>query len=301
MNAKRLTFYNHYGIGDLFESREFVRAWMRINEVSECEYACRHPAVFEDMPEIKCIPVTDDLKMHTPLRWRGRHLFVNTWIGALNAETNPKGDFVIWPGVGCVVENLYRMHNTYLRMAGFRRFQMRDGLVNYLSDVDYSKIGLGSALEFAAQHHDKRLILVCNGATSSQHAVNFSMSQMVDLLPPSEDIFILTERAEVNRPNVFFTDDITARNGRCDVMAISRLSNFCDVIVGRCSGAQMVCETRKNWMDETKTLVSFTQHRNGACFVLNPQQIGLRMKLVHSSATTPVEAAEVLQKVLTNE
>lgn len=298
MTAKRLTVWNHFGVGDLWESREFVRAWMRISGVSECEYACRYPAVFEDMPEIKCIPITDDLKMHTPLRWRGRHLFVNTWIGALNGETNPKGDYVIWPGVGCVVENLFRMHNAYLRMAGFRQFQMRDGLVNYLSDIDYSKIDLGDVEEFAREHGPKRKILICNGDTSSQHAANFSMAKMVDLIPPEEGVIILTERAEVTRPNVFFTDDITRRNGRCDVLAISRLSNFCDFIVGRCSGAQMTCETRRNWMDPTKTLVSFTQHRNGASFILNPQALGLQMKLHHSTASTPEDAAEFLHGIL---
>lgn len=298
MTAKRLTFWNHFGIGDLWESREFVRAWMRIAGVSECEYACRYPAVFEDMPEIKCIAITDDLKMHSPLRWRGRHLFVNTWIGALNGETNPKGDYVIWPGVGCTVENLYRMHNTYLRMAGFRQFQMRDGIANYISEVDYSKIDLGGVEDFAREYSPQRKILVCNGDTSSQHAANFNMAKMVDLIPPEEGIIILTERAEVKRPNVFFTDDITRRNGRCDVLAISRLSNFCNFIVGRCSGAQMTCETRRNWMDPTKTLVSFTQHRNGASFVLNPKALGLQMELHHSTASTPEDAAQFLHGIL---
>jgi hypothetical protein len=99
-------------------------------------------------------------------------------------------------------------------------------------------------------------------------------------------------------PFVFFTDDITNRNGRCDVMAISYLSTFCDVIVGRCSGAQMVCETKENWMNPNKTLLSFTEHDNGATFVRDPVALGLKMRRVHSSASTPEEAAEVLKGVL---
>lgn len=294
---KRITFHNVFGIGDLFESRAFVLDWMKTYGVETAQYHCRYPSVFEDLPQIEAIQIDPSkFGLRDWVSRRGGHIVVGTWIGALNAETNPRGDYVIWPGVGCVVENLYRMHKKYQRVARLKG--MKDPIVNYLSDIDYSKINLGGVEEFVSECAGERLILVCNGDTSSQHAVNFSMAQMVDLLPPSDDIFILTERAEVNRPNVFFTDDITQRNGRCDVMAISRLSNFCDVIIGRCSGAQMVCETRKNWMDPSKTLVSFTEHRNGASFVLNPQALGLQMKLVHSTAPTPEEAAEVLKSVL---
>ena len=81
-------------------------------------------------------------------------------------------------------------------------------------------------------------------------------------------------------------------------MEISFLSTICEVIVGRCSGAQMVCETKANWMDPNKTLVSFTHHRNGAYFPFDPPKLGLKMRLVHSDAGSPEAAAEVLMGVL---
>jgi hypothetical protein len=124
------------------------------------------------------------------------------------------------------------------------------------------------------------------------------MAEMVAALPDSDDLFIFTERAPALRKNMFYTDDITERNGRCDVMAISYLSTFCKVIVGRCSGAQMVTETKQNWMDPEKTLVSFTQHRNGAAFPRDPEALGLKMRLIHSDVTTPEAAAEVLKTAL---
>jgi len=294
---KRLTFYNHYGIGDLFESREFVLEWMRVMGVSECEYACRFPAVFEDLPQIRCIELTPEMDMRKSTFRKKHDLFVNAWIGALNADTIPRGDYVLWPGVGCTVEGLKRMHSDYMRRIGLPR--LRKPAQEFLTTVDYTKINTGHVREFAEQHFGKRMVLVANGKTGSGHANNFNMASMVSLLPITDDvIYILTERDDWNEPNVFFSDDITERNGRCDVMAISYLSTFCDMIVGRCSGAQMVCETKANWMDPNKTLVSFTHHRNGACFVFDPPKLGLKMRLIHSQVGSPEAAAEVLMGVL---
>jgi hypothetical protein len=296
MKTRSIEVYNHFGIGDLFESREFVREWMRVTGMTQATYACRFPAVFEDMPEISCVPLSSNHNMRTPVRRVNGNLSVNTWIGALNGNTKPKGDYVIWPGAGCTVEGLFRMHGYYMKMIGYPR--LTGDPARFLSNIDYSRVPLGGTQEFIESHQGKRMILVCNGPTSSQHAENFDMAKMVDAMPESDDIYILTERARVERTNVFFTDDITQRNGRCDVNAISYLSTACDVIVGRCSGAQMVCETRDNWMNPNKTLVSFTHHRNGACFPFNREALGLKMRLVHSTASAPEGAAMVLREVL---
>lgn len=293
----KLEGYLHFGIGDLWEAREFLKDWMAACKVTECTFACRYPAVFEDMQNVHCIELRDDHQMRKAWYRKGDTLYVNFWIGCRNAETRPSGDFVIWPGIGCVVENLFRMHSIYLREAGFKALQRP--VIDYIPTVDYEKVNKGNVNDFVfSQKKRTKLVLVCNGPTGSGHAANFDMAKMVELLPESNTIFIFTERAVCNRPLVYFTDDITERNGRCDVLAISYLSTFCDVIVGRCSGAQMVCETRENWMDPSKTILSFTQHDNGATFVRDPVALGLKMRRVHSSASTPEEAAEVLKSIL---
>jgi hypothetical protein len=288
----------HYGVGDLWESREFVKDWMKLLGVSECEYACRYPAVFQDMPEIKTAVVTDEHLMRTGWYRRGGDFFLNCWIGCRNAETRPSGDFVLWPGTGCCVEHLYRMHNTYLREA--RLPPLPRAIVDYIPTIDYSRINLGRIPEFVKEHEGKRLVLLCNGITGSGHAANFDFLEMVQRIPlrSSEDVvFIFTERREP--ADFFYTGDITLRPpGGSDMLAISYLSTFCSVIVGRCSGAQMPCETKANWMDGSKTLLSFTQHDNGATFVRNPAALGLKMRRVWSGAETPEAAAAVLAEVL---
>lgn len=328
----KLVFYNHYGIGDLFESREFVRDWMRLCGVTRADYAHREfPGLFEDLPQLRSIAIQPEMDMRAALTWNiwgasglqklaaneipsrdfmsmpRTELWVNTWIGARNAETQPPGDYVLWPGVGCTVENLYRMHNDYLREAGLP--PLPRSVAEYLPVIDYRQVThVAHFARFAQVQAGKRLVLVCNGATGSGHAANFDFGEVIKALPARADrILILTDRvssaAEAHirdcRPDVYYTDDFTRRRqGWCDVNAISYLSRFCDVIVGRCSGAQMPCQTRENWLDSTKTLVCFTEHRNGACFVRDPVALGLRMKVAWSPAANAPAAAKFLKEVL---
>lgn len=296
----KLRPFLHYGVGDLWESREFVKDWMKALGVSECEYACRYPAVFEDMPEIKTTVLTEEYPMRTAWFRKGEDFFLNCWIGCRNAETRPSGDYVIWPGIGCTVENLYRMHNDYLREA--RLPPLPRPILDYIPTIDYSRINCGNVDAFVKEHAGNRLVLLCNGATGSGHAANFDFAEMVQMLPAEifeGSIFIFTEWRRGLNPNYYFTDGITNRqSGGSDMLAISYLSTFCSVIVGRCSGAQMPCETLSNWMDGSKTLLSFTQHDNGATFVRNPAALGLKMKRVWSGAETPEAAAAVLAEVL---
>jgi hypothetical protein len=319
-----LVFYNHYGNGDLFESREFVLDWMRLSGVKTAKYAHRRlPGIFADLPQIESIDVMPEMDMRravTRVEGRARvstldsgqstldpELWVNTWIGARNAETNPTGDYVLWPGVGCTVENLYRMHNDYLREAGL--LPLPRSVVRYIPSIDYSRIDCGRVDEFCNEHarYDRKIALICNGPTGSGHASNFNYAEMLERIEPRHDrIFVLTEgksgvtpdRPEA-RDDIFFTDYITGRNpGGWDLNAISYLSRFCDVIVGRCSGAQMFTQVLPNWMDSTKTQVCFTQHRNGACFVRDPEALGLNMKVAWSPAEDAETAAEFLKQYL---
>jgi len=209
---------------------------------------------------------------------------------------------VLWPGVGCTVEHIQRMHATYAREAGFKNAFTRPS-VDYIPEIHYGLINREQKEKvelFIGTCLTMKKTLICNGPTGSQHAANFDMLEMLNgIAPDPKRLFIFTERRETERPDVVFTDDITGRKpGETDVLAISYLSTFCDTIIGRCSGAQMPTETRTNWMDASKTLISFTSHRNGACFVREPEKLGLKMRLVHSDATTPEQACEVLKGVL---
>lgn len=297
----KVTFYSHYGIGDLHESRQFCLDVMRLCGASEADYAHRDfRGLFDDIPQFNSIPVTEDMNMRTGWERRGDHIYFCSWIGCRNGESNPPGDYVLHPSICCCVENIYRMWQDYLRESGLP--PLPRPLVEYISDVDYTRVKITPALhEFVKLSASKRLILVCNGETGSQHAPNFSMSDMVLSIAQRDDtVYILTEPCAIGqRSDIYFTDTLNKRVAPfTDVYAISYLSQFCRVIVGRCSGAMMPTQTLKNYSDSTKTTLSFTTHREGGFFVLNPEALGLRMKHVWSPASNPQDAAQVLSDVI---
>lgn len=297
----KLTFYNHYGNGDLFESREFVLDWMRLAGVTEAGYAHRDlPGIFADLPQIHSLPVHPEMDMRRSLTRRpDDELWVNTWIGR-------DSGYVVNPGIGCVVEEIYRMHQDMLREAGLP--PLPRPLVEYLPTIDYTRIELGRLHSFLSEHRHEKLALICNGPTGSGQAENFDLAAALPEPRPDRRFLLtqghpqMTQRGAdqiEGRPDVLFTDDLTGRPpGGWDLNAISYLSRFCDVIVGRCSGPQMFTQVRPNWEDGSKTQVCFTHHRNGACFVLHPERLGLRMKVIWSPAATPAAAGDVLRGIL---
>jgi hypothetical protein len=192
----------------------------------------------------------------------------------------------------------------------------------YIPSIDYSRIDLGYLPDWIDEQFGERLVLLCNGPTGSGHASNFDFGPMLELIPPRCGTkFIFTQTAwtegvggklaasptEEGRDDIFWTDDLFAgrkrwpesrEHGVIDINALSYLSRFCEVIVGRCSGPHVFGNVLPNWLDSRKTLVCFTQDRNGACFVRHPEALGLEMKVRHSPASTPSEGYEVLNAIL---
>lgn len=297
----KLIFYNHYGNGDLFESREFVLDWMRLAGVTEACYAHRRlPGFFDDLPQLKSIDVLPEMDMRKSITWRdgGEELWVNTWIGR-------DSQYVVNPGIGCVVEQIYRMHNDMLMEAGLPT--LKRSLVEYIPTIDYARIKVGYLPMWIDRQRGKRLVLLCNGPTGSGQASNFDFGPMLDRIAYDPEVaYIFTDRPTagvcfevLGRGDVFFTDDLTGREpGGWDLNQISYLSRYCDVIVGRCSGAQMHAQVLENWMDSRKALICFTHHRNGACFVWDPEALGLKMKVVWSPADNAMVAASILGQTI---
>lgn len=292
----KLCFYNWFGNGDLFESREFVKDWMRLCGVHRAGYAYqdRYRGIFEDLPQLDWTPLTNQMNSQQGVFKVGDTLFVNTWIGrGWNGKETDTSSYVLNPGVGCVLENLYRMHNDLLREAGLGKLP-RD-IVEYIPTIDYTYVDVVRIHRWLNSFKaPRKFVLICNGPTTSAQSVNHDFREVIDFVEYSSDVsFILTERIDLfYQHNVFYTDDITGRNkGGHDLNAISYLSRFCDVIVGRCSGPHMTAQVLENWMDSTKTLLCFTTTRNGACFVREPERLGLKMKVVWSPAVEPRQIA----------
>lgn len=258
----RVIFYNHYGNGDIFESREFVKAWKKLIPAKEYFYAHgKNPRILMDIPEIKYMEVTSHMdSMRAVWDDLNGNLYVNTWIGR-------DGRYVL-PGIGCTVEKLYLMHNDMLRSCG------ADSLPgtpkDYIPKIDYSYYILDKIVEFSSSTAGVEKVYIDNGLVQSSQAENFDFNPIIESIADmyKDRIFICTHYFNSNLPNVKFVRDFAPGVG-FDLNEASFLSLHCNVLIGRNSGPHVFTQVFENVMNRDKKLLSFTYHILGSSFVVN--------------------------------
>ena len=285
----KLIFYNECGAGDIFESREFVKDYMKQFPAKEYWYAHKkHPRILADMPELKYTPIEDFMNCRMPFITKGNSLYVNTWIGRTSKY--------VLPGAGCTVERLFDMHNEYLN--AIDRKHLLKTRYEYIPSIDYSYYDVEGVNNFVdGVQKDRRAVLIDNGKVQSKQAENFDFTPVIiklsEIFP--EIIFVITHKIDTKLPHVVTTDSIT-RVKNFDLNEISYLSQFCDTLIGRCSGPHTFSQTLDNWLDKNKVLLSFTYSPYGGSFVLDNKH--LFMKKIWSKSTKPTDVLGDCIKVI---
>lgn len=279
-------FYCHFGAGDVFESREFVKAWMKLVPARKYFYAHgKHPSILADIPELNYCEVTPLMGGMNDVYTVGNDLYVNTWIGR-------DGSYVL-PGIGCVVEQHYRMHNNLLSKVTDKRLPGEP--YQYLPTLDYSYYKTDTIDKFVKDYGDADKILISNGPVQSCQADNFDFTPAIQILADKypNKLFIATQFiSELTLDNLFYTNLLIEKQG-FDLNEISYLSSFCNKIVGRSSGPFTFASTLQNWNDPNKTFISFTYTWWGSSFAVNqPTQA----KKLWTSETSIESIVDVISK-----
>lgn len=284
---KKVIFYNHFGNGDIFESREFVKEYMEKIPADNYYYAHgKNPRILADMPELQFTEVTDVMKAIHAAVITDDILYINTWIGR-------DGRYVL-PGIGCVVENLYHMHNAILEGLGFEPLQK--DMFDYVPSIDYSYYDTSTIDAFCKEHPDRK-VLISNGPVHSNQANNFDFTPIIEMIAMTfpEITFIITSPADVQKDNIFFTSDIIRTDDGFDLNEISYLSLFCDTHIGRNSGPHVFAQVRENWLDETKASLSFTYQKVASHFIYG---LSVEMQKYWSPCTDALEVHDVMSRVI---
>lgn len=301
----KVRFYNAYGYGDLFDSRNFVLEWMRLLGVKHAEYAhARDHIIFADMPQLVHYPLAVWMHPQAAYERIGGVLHINTWIGRGWNSDAQSGGYVMNPGVGCCVENIWHMHfDTMTAVSRKMAKHMNQNLVDYLPSIDHTRLRFNAGVsQWLIQNAGKRINIMCNGPTTSMQASNIDYAELMRWIPRQDDtVWVFTQdtpgvQAIAKRGDIALAHHITG--GGCDLNSISYISRFATLIVGRCSGPHMFCQVRENWQDPHKTLVCFTHHRNGACFVRWPEKLGLKMRVAWSPLVDPKAMAQYLNECI---
>lgn len=290
---EQVIFYNHFGAGDVFESREFVKEWMRLVPARKyCYSHGKNPRILLDIPEIEFKEITIHMDAMRGV-WDdlNGNLYVNTWIGR-------DGKYVL-PGIGCTVEKLYEMHNDLLSVYDLGKLSRKP--IDYITDIDYSFYEIESVTKFIDKHPEEK-IFIDNGNVQSLQAENFPFTDIIYQVAEShpDKCFIVTHPIPViigkeHVSNIYHTDYITQNYYGFDLNEVSYISTFCSTLIGRNSGPHVFSQVRKNVMDETKKLSSFTYQYTGSSFVVNTD---VKIRKYWSAHTRPDWVVREIEEVL---
>lgn len=284
----KVIFYCHFGNGDIFESREFVKRW--INLVPADEYYYSHgkdTRILLDMPNVKFKSATEHM-LQTRGIWddRNGNLYVNTWIG--------RDWRYVLPGIGCTVERLLDMHNDMLSVYSLGR--MDEPVINYVPTIDYSAYNIGGVDKFVSSNKNE-MIFIDNGLVQSSQAENFDISPAIEYVSSNnpDKTFIVTHRVDFDNSNVVYTGDIIGSNTLFDLNEVSYISRFCTTLIGRNSGPHVFSQVRENVSDSNKKLLSFTYHPLGSSFVVNTD---VKITKYWSGATDDINVINKMEEVI---
>lgn len=259
-----VVFYNSFGAGDVYESREFIKEWMKLIPDKKYYYAHgKNPKIIRDIPEVTSIEVTPIMDSMRDAFELDDTLYVNTWIGR-------DGKYIL-PGIGCTVEELYRMHNDILRRLGLGHLS---GVpINYIPRIDYSYYPDTANVDaFMKETPDwNEAILIDNGLVQSNQAQNFDFNPIVVRLAEHypDRLFITVQKISGEFTNIISADKIIRNTDGFDLTELAYLSHYCSCLIGRNSGPHVHMQNLENCVDAEKKLASFTYEATGSSFVVN--------------------------------
>lgn len=261
----KLTFYNYFNNGDIFFSRIVLMPFIKDYDINF--YHKKPQGLFKD---IDC--VNENSHIPENYDWEKNHIFTsedikNTPINCWLAQTViGRGEpFQNTPFPGCVFENYVKMSKEISSLFKLQVYETED----YLPTVNYGKLPLYSKIkkkleEFKKKY--KKIILISNGPVMSSQSVNFDFTPIIKRSVEnfSNVLFITTEKTDLVGDNIIDVFDIveTERN----ILEISMISIFCDIIVGRASGPYCFSQVKENLLDPNKTFVCFCYNRYIASF-----------------------------------
>lgn len=254
---KDLIFVNTYHNGDMHLCRTFVKDLVSILSPSFKAVSYEHhqsPKLMNDL-QIKHValksfreewPVFERI-IDTP-----DALFINTWIGQYNEK-------YITENGGNTLEAYYKLFEAIYKELGI--ISSLKERQYYIPEINYSHYENIDFISDFMKNKEKNVFIVNQNVKSNQ-IENFSFDNCVIFLCkrfPDVNFFV-TGRTPLlldeELQNLYFTSDVTRLENN-DLNENSFISTFCNVIVGRSSGAYCFTQTKQNYFDSKKTFICF--------------------------------------------
>ena len=255
----KIIFFNHFHKGDLHTHKEFIRHIQTQLPDTKFEYLHNNAEKLTAELDIPLIGSPSDLDKKIPFYQDEDILFVNTWVGCnwdvfcKYGGINMNTLYEQWEGI---VDTINETFGTTVTLHKDKE--------EYLPRINYNALSIADIDQYINSTVGVRKVLICNNVPQSNQSFVSNMREyilpFVEMYPDTH--FICTNKFDTDgATNILFTGDIVGPVTDGDLQEISYLSTYCDVIVGKNSGPYVFCETYDNYMDETKTFISFnTKH-----------------------------------------
>lgn len=253
---KKVVFFNYYHNGDIHLSRGFIKKIIeKVKQISPDTtfyYAHKNsPDLLADI-EIAFDPTGLSIigNDHANLVVRGDTIYINTWYAQQH--------FKYMNVYGISMDTLYMALNDSCKAIwGFSLEDISKDPSVFFPSIDYTKYQITEAHKWLNNHPEKK-IFVSNGNTLSGQAHNFAMTPiLIDIAQKHTDkTFILSNKENINVPsNIFWSSDIIRKAG-CDLNENGFLTEHCDLIVGRSSGAFTFSQTQNNFFKRNTSFLN---------------------------------------------
>jgi len=254
----KIVFFNQYHRGDLHTSKEFVRQVIK-NVDAKFEYWSNNPEILTCDLGVEITNSPDELDKSKALMKQGDTLFVNTWVGC-------QWDIFCKHG-GINMNTFYEQWAILFK--GINKFfgselELRPEKESYLPKMNWDKIDqkIKDKIDIYLDMIRKKKVLVCNNVPASNQSFLYDIdSVLIKLAKENQDVrFFCTDQIASGDgipANITSLEVIYDRLQDCDLREISYLSTKCDIIIGKNSGPYVFAETHENFMDDSKTFLSF--------------------------------------------
>ena len=263
MSKKIINIYNHFHNGDVLFSR-MVTNLLR-NKFNVKFYHNLTPPLFQDCLDIEEISgIPSEFKNTDHFSESLKLDAINTWIG----QGQNRISYLNRVNNGCSFENHMELAKEIVSNFDI---QISD-IEEYLPTINYSNLpnfNLINSKIILYKKKFKKIVLISNGDVQSGQSYNFDFYPLIIQLSSEfpNILFICTKSINCINDNIVNVDTIT--QVLPDLLYISQISTFCDVIIGRASGPYCFAQVRENLLDVNKTFISFNFHPDEGKFYSN--------------------------------
>ncbi|HEY5267661.1 MAG TPA: hypothetical protein VII94_00825 [Candidatus Saccharimonadales bacterium] len=251
----KVVFFNHHHNGDIHVARSFVREIMKKEPNVSFSFTHKNSRnLLADIPSLKydanSINTIKDEQIS--LFNKGDTYYFNTWYC--------QSQYKYYRMYGLTLDALYAaFDNNCKNLWGWSLKDISSDPSIFIPTIDYSKFQIENAKSWIDDHLEKK-IFVSNGKVLSGQAAPFELTSMIiDIANKHTDkTFILSNKENDKKlpNNVVYSSDLIKKEG-CDLNENAFLTEHCDLIVGKASGALTFSLNQVNLLKRNVKLLNF--------------------------------------------